>query len=204
MINNEDKFFYYLRGKMNPEDRKTFEDELMNSDTLNKEFIEYKKLNDIIKETKNVNLKKEYSESIITEFRKRRESKSLKKIHPTIKYALASILIIFAGYFLVSQVNKENQPDVNSALTQYSYSELDSFINDYDYSNTTEMNIADDALQRIDSIYSENISASFIESINEKSFEDIFSTNSIADVNEYLSDNEVDFIYAQLINKEIL
>ena len=204
MINNEDRFFSYLRGEMNLEDRKTFENELMNSDTLNKEFIEYKKLNDIIKETKNVNLKKEYSESIITEFRKRRESKSLKKIHPTIKYALASILIIFAGYFLVSQVNKENQPDVNSALTQYSYSELDSFINDYDYSNTTEMNIADDALQRIDSIYSENISASFIESINEKSFEDIFSTNSIADVNEYLSDNEVDLIYAQLINKEIL
>lgn len=204
MINNEEKFFSYLKGKMEPESRKTFEDELMNSDTLNKEFIEYKKLNDFIKETKNVNLKKDYSESIITEFRKRRESKSLKKIHPTIKYALASILIIIAGYFLISQVNKENQYDVNSALTQYSYSELDSFINDYDYSNSIEMNITDDALQRIDSLYSENISVSLIESIGEHSFEDIFSTNSISDVDEFLSDNEVDFIYAQIINKEIL
>jgi hypothetical protein len=66
------------------------------------------------------------------------------------------------------------------------------------------MNITDDALQRIDSIYSENISASLIESIGENSFEDIFSTNSINDVDEFLSDNEIDFIYAQIINKEIL
>jgi hypothetical protein len=204
MINNEEKFFSFLKGKMKPEDRKTFEDELMNSDKLNKEFIEYKKLNDIIKETKNVNLKKDYSESIITEFRKRRESKNLKKRHPTIKYALASILIIIAGYFLILQINKENQHDVNSELTQYSYSELNSFIDDYDYSNSIELNIADDAIQRIDSIYSDNISASLIESISRKNFEDIFSTNSIVDVDEYLSDNEVDFIYAQLINKEIL
>ena len=204
MINNEEKFFSYLKGKMKSESRKIFEDELMNSDKLNKEFIEYKKLNDIIKETKNVNLKKDYSESIITEFRRRRESKNLKKRHPTIKYALASILIIIAGYFLISQINKENQHDVNSELTQYSYSELNSFIDDYDYSNSIELNIADDAIQRIDSIYSDNISASLIESISEKNFEDIFSTNSIVDVDEYLSDNEVDFIYAQLINKEIL
>ena len=204
MINNEEKFFSYLKGKMKSESRKIFEDELMNSDKLNKEFIEYKKLNDFIKETKNVNLKKEYSKSIIPEFRKRRESKSLKKIKPTIKYALASILIIIAGYFLISQINKENQHDVNSELTQYSYSELNSFIDDYDYSNSIELNIADDAIQRIDSIYSDNISASLIESISEKNFEDIFSTNSIVDVDEYLSDNEVDFIYAHLINKEIL
>lgn len=204
MINNEEKFFSYLKGKMEPERRKTFEDELLNSETLNKEFSEYKKLDDIIKEAKNVNLKKEYSESIIIEFRTRKETKSLKKIHPAIKYAFVSILIIITGYFLVSQINKENQYNVNSELTQYSYSELNSYIDDYDYSNSIELNIADDAIQRIDSIYSDNISASLIESISEKSFEDIFSTNSIVDVDEYLSDNEVDFIYAQLINKEIL
>ena len=29
MINNEEKFFSYLKGKMNPEERKIFEDELI-------------------------------------------------------------------------------------------------------------------------------------------------------------------------------
>ncbi len=204
MMNNEEKFFSYLKGKMNSEERKAFEDELVYSDNLNKEFDEYKKLNSIIDETKNIPLNKNYSESIITEFRKRKESKSLKKISPTIKYAFVSIIIIVVGYFLISQTNKENPQDVNLLLTQYSDSELDSFINDYDYSNAIEMNIGNDAVQRIDSLYSENISASLIESIKEESLTNIVGFNSVADVDEYLSDNEVDLIYAQLINKEIL
>ena len=204
MINNEEKFFSYLKGEMNPEERKIFEQELIHSDNLNQEFDEYKKLNSIIDETKNIPLNKNYSESIITEFRRRKSSNGLRKIFPTIKFAFASIIIIIAGYFLISQINKENPQDVNLLLTQYSDSELDSYINDYDYSNSVEMNINIDAVQRIDSLYSENISASLIESINEESLTDIVDFNSVADVDEYLSEDEVDLIYAQLINKEIL
>ena len=204
MINNEEKFFSYLKGKMNPEERKIFEHELIHSDNLNQEFDEYKKLNSIIDETKNIPLNKNYSESIITEFRRRKSSNGLRKIFPTIKYAFASIIIIIVGYFLISQINNESPQDVNLLLTQYSDSELDSYINDYDYSKSLEMNIDIDAVQRIDSLYSENISASLIESINEESLTDIVDFNSVADVDEYLSEDEVDLIYAQLINKEIL
>jgi len=204
MINNEEMFFSYLKGKMNPEERKIFEHELIHTENLNQEFDEYKKLNSIIDETKNIPLSKNYSESIITEFRRRKDSKGLKKKSPTIKYAFASVIIIIVGYFLISQINKENPQDVNLLLTQYSDSELDSYINDYDHSNAIEMNIGNEAVQIIDSIYSENISASFIESINEESLTDIVGFKNVADVDEYLSDNEVDLIYAQLINKEIL
>ena len=204
MINNEEKFFSYLKGKMNPEERKIFEHELIHSENLNQEFDEYKKLNSIIDETKNISLSKNYSESIITEFRRRKDSKGLKKKSPTIKYAFASIFIFIVGYFFISQINKENPQDVNILLTQYSDSELDSYINDYDHSNAIEMNIGNEAVQIIDSIYSENISASFIESINGESLTDIVGFKNVADVDEYLSDNEVDLIYAQLINKEIL
>lgn len=204
MINNEEKFFSYLKGKMNPGERKIFEDELMHSDNLNQEYDEYKNLNSIIDETKNIPLSKNYSESIITEFRRRKDSKGLKKKSPTIKYAFASIIIIIVGYFLISQINKENPQDVNLLLTHYSDSELNSYINDYDHSNIIEMNIGNEAAQIIDSIYLENISASFIESINEESLTDIVGFKNLTDVDEYLSDNEVDLIYAQLINKEIL
>ena len=204
MINNEEKFFSYLKGKMNPEERKAFEGELIRSDNLKKEFDEYKKLNSIIDETKNIPLSKNYSESIINEFRRRKDSKGLKKKSPTIKYAFASVIIIIVGYFLILQISKENPQDVNLLLTQYSDSELDSYINDYDHSNAIEMNIGNEAVQIIDSIYSENISAGFIESINEESLTDIVGFKYVADVDEYLSDNEVDLIYAQLINKEIL
>lgn len=204
MMNNEEKFFSYLKGKMNSDEGKTFEDELMHSDNLNKEFIEYKILNSIIDEAKNISFNKSYSESIITEFRNRRKSKSLKKISPTIKYAFASIVIIIAAYFLISQINNEKPQDVNLLVTQYSDSELDSYINDYDYPNSIEMNIGNDAVQIIDSIYSENISESFIELMSEKKLTDIVGFNNVSDMDEYISENDVDLIYAQLINKEIL
>jgi len=205
MINSEEKFFSYLKGKMNSEEKKEFEDELISSDNLNKEYTEYKKLNSIIDETKNIHLSKDYSESIITDFRKRIESKELKRSFPMIRYAFASIIIIFiVGCFLISQLNKENPDEIKSLLTDFSEAELNSFSNNYVYSTDIANNIDDAGFIRLDSIYRENLSESVVESIGKKSLEDILSLSDVANVDEYLSDNEVDIIYAQLINKEIL
>ena len=38
MINNEEKFFSYRKGKMNSVERKEFEDELKRSENLNQDF----------------------------------------------------------------------------------------------------------------------------------------------------------------------
>lgn len=189
---------------MNSEERKTFEDELMHSDNLNDEFIEYKTLNSIIDETKNIPLNKNYSESIITEFRKRKELKEIKKSYPKFKYAFAYILIIIGGYFLISELNKENPEEIKSLLTEFSDVELNSFSYDSYYSSNIDKNIDDEAISRIDSIYTENISVSVFESMNDASMDDIFSINNLADVDEYISDNDIDLIYDRLINKEIL
>ena len=204
MINSEEKFFSYLKGKMNSEEKKEFEDELICSDNLNKEYTEYEKLNNIIDETKNIHLSKDYSESIITDFRKRIESEDLKRSYPMIRYAFASIILIVVGYFLISQLNKENPEEIESLLTEFSEAELNSFSNNYDYSTDIANNIDDAGFIRIDSIYRKNLSESVVESIGEKSLEDILSLSDVANVDEYLSDIEVDIIYAQLINKEIL
>lgn len=204
MINSEEKFFSYLKGKMNSEEKKEFEDELIRSDNLNKEYTEYEKLNNIIDETKNIHLSKDYSESIITDFRKRIESEDLKRSYPMIRYAFASIILIVVGYFLISQLNKENPEEIESLLTEFSEAELNSFSNNYDYSTDIANNIDDAGFIRIDSIYRKNLSESVVESIGKKSLEDILSLSDVANVDEYLSDIEVDIIYAQLINKEIL
>ena len=205
MINSEEKFFSYLKGRMNSEEKKEFEDELIRSDNLNKEYTEYKKLNSIIDETKNIQLSKDYSESIITDFRKRIESKELKRSYPMIRYSFTSIIIIFiVAYFLISQFNKENPDEIKSLLTNFSEAELNSFSNNYDYSTDIANNIDDAGFIRIDSIYRKNLSESVVESIGKKSLEDILSLSDVANVDEYLSDSEVDIIYAQLINKEIL
>jgi hypothetical protein len=204
MINHEEKFFSYLKGRMNSEERKAFEDELMHSENLNKEFIEYKKLNSIIEETKNVSLSQDYAASIITNFRKRKELKEIKKSSPKFRYAFASILIIIGGYFLISELSKENPEEIKSLLTEFSDTELNSFSDATYYSSNIDKNFDEDAISRIDSVYTENISASVFESMNESSMDYIFNINNLVDVDEYISDNDIDLIYDRLINKDIL
>ncbi len=58
MIKNEERFFSYLKGRMNPEEIEKFENDLNKSTDLNNEFNEYKKLNNIISEVKNIHLNK--------------------------------------------------------------------------------------------------------------------------------------------------
>ena len=44
MKNNEEKFFLYIKGKMSPQERIMFEDELMKSESLKNDFEEYKNI----------------------------------------------------------------------------------------------------------------------------------------------------------------
>lgn len=204
MINSEEKFFSYLNGRMNSNEKKEFEDELLRSENLKEEFAEYKRLNRIIEVVKGIPLNKDYAASIITDFRKRNESKKISKSYSKVSYAFASIIVIIVGYFLLSIYYKEKTTDIDSLFTEFTTADLDSLGYYYDYSINIESSINNDFANAVDSIYSEKYFASLSESIGEKSLEDIVSFNSVTDVDEYISEKDVDRIYAKLINKEIL
>lgn len=204
MTNHEEKFFLYLKGKMNSEERKDFEDELNNSESLKKDFTEYKKLTSYINEVKDVHLNGEYSETIITEFRERLESKRDLNSFKIIRYSFSAIVLILVGYFLISFLDKEKPVEITSILTEFSDDEIESLSYNFDYSADIENHITDDNVNRIDSIYNEKLSSSISASLQENGLEYIFNINNLSDVDEYLSENDVDIIYAQLINKEFL
>jgi len=204
MIDSEEKFFSYLKGRMNPEEKKKFEEELLFSDNLNKDFADYKKLHNILDDVKNIRINKNYSESIITEFRKRKESRIINKSFSKTRFAFTSIVLILIGYFLISFLNQEKPMEINSLLTEFSETELESLSRNIAYSVNLENNISDDDVSKIDSIYKENLSASLNETIEENRLDNIYSINNVSDIDEYLSENDVELIYAQLINKEIL
>ena len=204
MTNHEEKFFLYLKGKMNSEERKDFEDELNNSESLKKDFTEYKKLTSYIDEVKDVHLNGEYSETIITEFRERLESKRDLNSFKIIRYSFSAIVLIVVGYFLISVLDKEKPVEITSILTEFSDDEIESLSYNFDYSADIENHITDDNVNRIDSIYNEKLSSSISASLQENGLEYIFNINNLSDVDEYLSENDVDIIYAQLINKEFL
>ena len=204
MDNNEEKFFNYLNGKMNVEHQKEFESELSRSSEMNNKFIEYQKLMNIIKETKNIPLNKVYSESIITEFRKTLESNSSKRTIPNFRYAISLMFIIIVGYLSTTILNRETPDEINSILKEYSYDELNSITKNYDFSTGLEKNLNDYEISKIDSVYKQDVSGNLIESIGSKATDYIFVKNNVADVNNYISDNDVDLIYSQLIDKKIL
>lgn len=204
MIESEERFFSYLKGRMNPEEKKKFEEELLRSDKLNKDFAYYKKLHNIIDDVRNIRINKNYSESIITEFRKRKESPIINKSFSKTRLAFASIVLILIGYLLISFLNQEKPVEIESLLTEFSETELESLSKNIGYSVNVDNNISDDDVSKIDSIYKENLSASLNETIDENSLENIYSINNVSDIDEYLSDNDVELIYTELINKEIL
>jgi len=204
MINSEEKFFSYLNGRMNSNEKKEFEDELLRSENLKEEFAEYKRLNRIIEVVKGIPLNKDYAASIITDFRKRNESKKISKSYSKVSYAFASIIVIIVGYFLLSIYYKEKTTDIDANFTEFTIADLDSLGYYYDYSLNIDGSLNNDFLNAVDSIYSEKYFASLSGSIGEKSLEDIVSFNGVTDVDEYLSEKDVDRIYAKLINKEIL
>lgn len=204
MIDLEERFFSYLKGRMNPEEKKKFEEELLDSENLNKNFADYKKLHNILDDIKNIRINKNYSESIITEFRKRKESRIINKSFSKTRFAFTSIVLILIGYFLISFLNQERSMEINSLLTEFSETELESLSQNTAYSVNVENNISDDDVSKIDSIYKENLSASLNETIEENRLDNIYSINNVSDIDEYLSENDVELIYAQLINKEIL
>jgi len=204
MKNNEENFFLYLKGKMNPKERKFFEDGLKNSEELNSDFEEYEILVQSINESKNIDLNKDYLESIVPNFRSRLEKKDKKKSLKNLKYAFASIFIIVMGYFLILTYNTENKQDVNQALADLSNDEIDLIVNDYNVEDYLTAYMDDISAQKIQYIYAEELKTSLAESIGDINLNEVLVKFNITDVDQYLSDNDVDLIYSQLIEKKIL
>ena len=204
MKNNEENFFLYLKGKLGSQERLQFEDELKKSKELYNDFEEYKNLTNLINETKNVEISKDYLESIVPNFRSRLKRINEKKLSTNLKYVFATLVIIIAGYFIVSQIGGENKRELKQILTDLSDDEIDLIANDFYASDDLTKSMDDISSQKIDSIYAENLKSSLTESIDDINSNVILNKNNVTDVDQYLSDNDIDLIYSQLIEKKIL
>ena len=204
MKNNEERFFLYLKGKMDSKERLLFEDELKKSEKLNNDFEEYKNLVHFINGTKDIEISKEYSESIVPNFRGRLEGIDKKKSFINPKYVFASLLILIAGYFIVSQIGLANKQELKQVLTDLSDDEINLIADEFYGSDDLTKSMDDYSSQKIDSIYAVNLNASLVESIDDVGSSFVFSKYSVADIDQYLSDNDIELIYSQLIEKKIL
>lgn len=201
MKNNDEKFSSYFLNEMDDNERLKFEEELKTSIELRNEYENYKKLFDVIQYTKSIKLSDEYSQNIIPVFRKKLERK--QKFSALIKfgYVFAVLLAFVVGYSVMNfmiKTNKENPVSFTSITPEEASSFADemniNFENDYD----------EQASASIDSLYTTAFNENVKSSIDSKRIQSISKDISIDELDKYLSEDDVNLIFAELSDKEIL
>lgn len=201
MIDNNKTFEKYLSGQMNETERKLFEAELASSIQLKDDFESYKKVIKLVDTTKNIELNPQYAQSIISTFRNKTNIKRKKSIVLKYGYAFVIIFTVVFSYFILSifnglkQVPDEMLTDYNNDATNYLSAELYSDIeNEFD----------ENTMVTIDSIYKNKLSENVTEAVNDNTIDELPGSISLNELDKYLSNKDIEQIYAELSNKEIL
>lgn len=201
MKNNDEKFSSYFLNEMDDNERLKFEEELKTSIELRNEYENYKKLFDVIQYTKSIKLSDEYSQNIIPVFRKKLERKQKYSAIIKFGYVFAVLLAFVVGYSVMDfmiKTNKENPVSFTSITPEEASSFADemniNFENDYD----------EQASASIDSLYTTAFNENVKSSIDSKRIQSISKDISIDELDKYLSEDDVNLIFAELSDKEIL
>lgn len=201
MKNNDEKFSSYFLNEMDDNERLKFEEELKTSIELRNEYENYKKLFDVIQITKSIKLSDEYSQNIIPVFRKKLERKQKYSAIIKFGYVFAVLLAFVVGYSVMDfmiKTNKENPVSFTSITPEEASSFADemniNFENDYD----------EQASASIDSLYTTAVNENVKSSIDSKRIQSISKDISIDELDKYLSEDDVNLIFAELSDKEIL
>lgn len=158
----------------------------------------------LINETKNIHFNEEYRNSIIPNFRNNLDKKSKTSDRFSFKHSFALIVFIVAGYFLTSTLTNKNNDSIESTLTNLNTEEINLIVDDYDLTFSTHENVSDENSQIIDSLYSEHFSNTVDNVLTEESRIAVAESYELSDVENLLSEDEVDQLFTALIEKEIL
>ena len=86
----------------------------------------------------------------------------------------------------------------------FSNDEIDLIANNFYVEEDLTASMDDVSAQKIYSIYAEDLKTSLVESIGDANSNVVLSKFNITDVDQYLSDADIEIIYSQLIDKKIL
>jgi len=197
-----DRIIDYLDGQMNSKQKEDFEFELKDSIQLQKELEEYKSLFNSVEIEKSRAIDRDYAESIIPAFRKRIEKNRPFLFYKKLAYSmsvlsLAAVVIILLTLFTAKDEN--GQSDLFTG--DFEQIEIESYI---DQISSAELiaNYMDYQPEILDSVYKSHFSREIKE--DDYAFETLFAINDInyQELESILSDDEMDFVYNEIINKE--
>lgn len=197
-MNTRDKIILYLDNQMSDEEKTRFEKELKNSPSLMKELDDVKDSLAGIKNSLSAGLDGDYFTGVIPEFRRKNENPGkalfpLRKIMTFVPAAAAVIILLFV--FLVDKKD-ENLFD----LTSVKNNELKEIISEYSlYENINALSeeAGEQISEKIDSVFADEI-------FENAGGSEYLESSDYAYILASLSENEIEMIYDQLINKEII
>lgn len=203
MRKTDKKIIEYLDGQMDYFQLKEFENELKNSGRLRNTLAEYKKVFDAAGSVKENTIPDGYADSILPEFRRRLEKQNYFKPHfsPAYGAVLAVIVILIILVSLPTDNDQNINPDFVSA-DDMTVSEIDNL---FEQMTTEDMLIeySNKESVSLDSIYSSFYSTEITEA--EDRIENLFVLNDLeySEIEQLLSEQDLEIVYNEIINKEI-
>jgi len=199
---NDEDFENYLIGKMSENVRNEFENSLIASSELQNNFDNYKKLKELITNTRSIKLSEEYSSGILPRFRNELQENKKNKIYYNLGAITAAFASVIIGFVLTVNLFIKTDPDKPSDLITIIENDRDSIINSFDISDKLISKADSESFQIIDSVYNDLLS----QNINVESETDDFDAFAFdienADLEQFISEEEIDQIYAQLMEKK--
>lgn len=199
---NDEDFENYLIGKMSESEKNEFENSLIASSELQNNFDNYKKLKELITNTRSIKLSEEYSSVILPRFRNELQENKKNKIYYNLGAITAAFASVIIGFVLTVNLFIKTDPDKPSDLITIIENDRDSIINSFDISDKLISKADSESFQIIDSVYNDLLS----QNINVESETDDFDAFAFdienADLEQFISEEEIDQIYAQLMEKK--
>jgi len=195
-MDRTERIIKYIEDELTSVERSKFEEELKNSFELKKEFEKYLQLKNETIKLKDVELDKNYLDSIIPEFRKRLQSSKSRGIKFSLGYAfgimLAFILsIAVVNYYLSSKSESTDLPEFAESLSDSQRIEL---LENLDTELTsTELVSGNVSVQEIDQLINAELEIS----------SEVIETYDIAydDLIVGLEQDEVNKIYNEILSR---
>lgn len=201
---NDSDFENYLSGKMTSEEKINFETNLLRSPELSNDFNKYKKLKEMISETRSINLSESYSSGILPRFRNKMEARNKSKPYQKIGASITAATSLVVGFTLtINFFINENGQDLND-LAEIIEGERDSIISSFEISDNLVSKADSESLAKMDSVYNDIISQNIYVEYDFDDFNDLTYDIQNIELEQFITDEDVDKIYTILINKEIL
>lgn len=201
---NDSDFENYLSGKMTSEEKINFETNLLRSPELSNDFNKYKKLKEMISETRSINLSESYSSGILPRFRNKMEARNKSKPYQKVGAFITAATSLVVGFTVtINLFINENGQDLND-LAEIIESEKDSLISSFEISDNLVSKADSESLAKMDSVYNDIISQNIYVEYDFDDFNDLTYDIQNIELEQFITDEDVDKIYTILINKEIL